>query len=83
MSRLEGSMYCDQTIKLWTSGRISKPFHHRLAQFGGMKDELILDQLVIGIQDSTFSEWLPLICQRESVKTQQAFLLQPQIKQRK
>ena len=62
-------------------------------EFGGMKDELIRDHLVVGIWDSTLSERLQLeseltldkakqfIHQRESVKTQQGLLQQPQIKQ--
>ena len=69
---------------------------HRLAEnceFGGMKDELIRDRLVVGIWDSALSKRLQLeseltldkakqfIRQRESVKTQQGLLRQPQIKQ--
>jgi len=69
---------------------------HRLAEnceFGGMKNELIRDHLVVGIRESALSERLQLeseltlakakqfICQRESVKTQQGLLWQPQIKQ--
>jgi len=58
-----------------------------------MKDELIHNHLVVGIRDSTLSEGLQLepeltldkakqfIRQRESVRAQQAFLQQPQIKQ--
>ena len=69
---------------------------HRFAEnceFGGMKDELIRDRLVVGIWDSALSKRLQLeseltldkakqfIRQRESVKTQQGLLQQPQIKQ--
>ena len=69
---------------------------HRLAEnceFGGMKDELIRERLVVGIRDSTLSEHLQLepeltldkakklIRQRESVRTQQDILQRPFIKQ--
>ena len=58
-----------------------------------MKDELIRDRLVVGIRDSALSERLQLepeltldkakklICQRESVRTQQDILQRPLIKQ--
>ncbi|XP_065891581.1 uncharacterized protein [Dysidea avara] len=69
---------------------------HRLAEnceFGGMKDELIRDRLVVGIRDSALSEHLQLepeltldkakklIRQRESIITQQDILQRLLIKQ--